>query len=207
MLKFLRNDVAFVWSDKEQKAFESLKQELLTPRVLRQPDFKKLFILDTDASNSGIGAVLSQNFEDGEHPVIFLSRRLRNAELNYSISEKEMLAALWVMEQLHYYLYGRKFLLRTDHKALLAFNVRGEVKSRRIERWYYRLQTYTFEVVYRKGEEQGNADCLSRSYTNNIAQENSETVAEEEKRKIIRSVHQKLIHRGAKITDEEIKKR
>ena len=207
LLKFLRNDLAFVWSDKEQKAFESLKQELLTPRVLRQPDFKKLFILDTDASNSGIGAVLSQNFDDGEHPVIFLSRRLRNAELNYSISEKEMLAALWAMEQLHYYLYGRKFLLRTDHKALLAFNVRGEVKSRRIERWYYRLQTYTFEVVYRKGEEQGNADCLSRSYTNNIAKENSETVTEEEKRRIIRSFHQKLIHRGAKIRDEEIKKR
>ena len=206
LLKFLRKDIGFVWTENEQKAFEVLKHELLHPKVLRQPDYEKTFILDTDASNIGIGAVLTQNFEDGEHPVIFLSRRLKDAEMNYSISEKEMLAALWAMEQLHYYLYGRKFILRTDHKALLAFNVKGEVKSRRIERWYYRLQAYAFTVVYRKGENQGNADSLSRCNYNVNNKEVFENMPESRKREIIRDTHRKLIHRGAKITAEQIEK-
>ena len=205
LLKFLRNNVPFIWGEKEQIAFETLKGELLKPSVLRQPDFSKEFILDTDASNTGLGAVLSQKFADGEYPIIFLSRRLRDAELNYSISEKEMLAALWAMEQLHYYLFGRRFILRTDHKALLAFNVKGEVKSRRIERWYFRLQTYTFDVVYRKGEEQGNADALSRNFSclNSIK---TEVFKEEDEREIIRNTHKYLIHRGAKATLSELNK-
>ena len=95
LLKLLRNNTPFVWTEIEEKTFDLLKKELVQPCVLRQPDFNRQFILNTDASNRELGAVLTQKLEDGEHPVIFLSRRLRYAELNYSISEKEMLAALW----------------------------------------------------------------------------------------------------------------
>ena len=204
LLKFLRKDVKFEWNKKEEDAFQSLKAELLSEKVLRQPDFKREFILDTDASNNGIGAVLSQEFHDGEHPVIYLSRRLRDAELNYSITEKEMLAAMWGMEQLHYYLYGRKFVLRTDHKAILAYNAKGEVSSRRIERWYYRLQNYTFEVRYRKGEEQGNADALSRCCVLEKEQKIEKNYTDSEVVEIIQKTHKDLIHRGSKCTLQRI---
>lgn len=204
LLKFLRKNIEFKWTEKEQTAFENLKTELISQKVLRQPGFTRGFILDTDASNSGIGAVLSQMFEDGEHPIIYLSRRLRDAELNYSITEKELLAAMWAMEQLHYYLYGRKFILRTDHKAILAYNAKGEVSSRRIERWHYRLQNYAFEVVYRKGEDQGNADTLSRCCTINQEEIKSKRYQEDEITAIIEKIHKELIHRGSKCTFQKI---
>jgi hypothetical protein len=200
LLKFLRKDVIFEWNEKEEKAFQCLKAELMSQKILRQPDFKREFILDTDASNTGIGAVLSQEFSDGEHPVIYLSRRLRDAELNYSITEKELLAAMWAMEQLHYYLYGRRFVLRTDHKAILAYNAKGEVSSRRIERWYFRLQNYSFDVKYRKGEEQGNADALSRC----CLLESARNFLDSEVVEIIQRTHRELIHRGSKCTLQRI---
>jgi hypothetical protein len=204
LLKFLRKDVKFEWKEKEESAFQLLKSELMSEKVLRQPDFKREFILDTDASNTGIGAVLSQKFSDGEHPVIYLSRRLRDAELNYSITEKELLAAMWAMEQLHYYLYGRRFILRTDHKAILAYNAKGEVSSRRIERWYYRLENYSFEVRYRKGEDQGNADALSRCCALENEQRIAKNCTESEIVEIIKKTHKELIHRGSKCTLQKV---
>lgn len=152
--------------------------------------------MDSDASNLGLGAVLTQRFEGKEYPVVVLSRKLKIAEKNYSISEKEILAALWAMEQLHYYLYGRKFILRTDHKALEALNIKGEVKSKRIERWLSRLQNYSFKVEYRKGSDQGNADTLSRCFEiDEIRREHKD---------LIWQIHHKLIHRGAKMTKDVI---
>ncbi|KAF9744818.1 Retrovirus-related Pol polyprotein from transposon 17.6, partial [Nosema granulosis] len=96
--KLLRKDVAFVWTDSQDLSFELLKKEILGDKCLMQPDFKKRFTLTTDASNRGLGVVLSQEDNGIERPVAFASRGLRPAERNYSITEKEMLAALWGME-------------------------------------------------------------------------------------------------------------
>ncbi|KAF9758243.1 Retrovirus-related Pol polyprotein from transposon, partial [Nosema granulosis] len=103
-------------------------------KCLIQPDFKKRFILTTDASNKGLGVVLSKEENGVERPVAFASRGLRPAERNYSITEKEMLAALWGMEYFDMFLYGREFTVFTDHKALEAWNRKDIINSARIER-------------------------------------------------------------------------
>ena len=97
-------------------------------------DFRKEFILETDASNTGVGAILSQALEGEEAPIAYASRALTSAEKNYSITEKEMLAAPWAMEHFEYYLYGREFQIRSDHKALEAFNAKGYLDSERIQK-------------------------------------------------------------------------
>jgi hypothetical protein len=117
----LKKETKFKWAEDQQDAFESL----LAKKKLTQPDFNKVFILETDASNIGLGAALSQIFEEGQKPIAFASRTLSDAEKKYSITEKEMLGALWAMEHFHYYLYAREFILRTDHKALEALNTKG----------------------------------------------------------------------------------
>jgi hypothetical protein len=87
-----------------------------------------------------------QIIDDEECPISYASRTLSNAEIKYSITEKEMLGALWDMEHFHYYLYGREFILKTDHLALEAFNSKGIVESARISRWMERIANYSFNV-------------------------------------------------------------
>ncbi|KAI4293401.1 hypothetical protein PAPHI01_2675 [Pancytospora philotis] len=99
---------------------------------------------------------------DEERPIAFASRTLSPAERNYSITEKEMLGALWVMEYYEYYLYGREFVVRSDHKALEAFNTEGYLESARINRWMDRIARFSFTVEYRKGESIPHVDALSR---------------------------------------------
>jgi hypothetical protein len=107
----------------EQDAFDTLKNALCSERILRNPDFSLPFVLQTDSSDYGLGAVLSQNFEDGEHPITFISRKLSKAELNYSTIEKECLAIIYAVKKLDYYLYGRKFKMITDNNPLRWLNI------------------------------------------------------------------------------------
>ena len=130
-----RKEEAFTWGQAQKGAFQRLKESLNSGPVLQQPDFEKGWILDTDVCNEGLGAILMQKSDQGElHPISYASRTLVTAEKNYSITEKEILAALWAMEHFHYYLYGREFILRTDHKALEAFTNKGYLESARIQR-------------------------------------------------------------------------
>lgn len=87
-------------------------------RVLTQSDYNNPFILETDASNAGLSAILSQNFDGEIEPIAFVSRKLGGTERNYSITEKEMLAGMWGMENFTYFLYGREFEWITDPKDL-----------------------------------------------------------------------------------------
>ena len=98
-----------VWTDNEVTAFKALKNAMIHAPVLRNPDVHRPFILQTDASDFAIGAVLSQKFENGEHPIAFLSRKLLPRERNYSVVEKECLAIVWSTESLNP-LSGQKFL-------------------------------------------------------------------------------------------------
>ncbi|CAM4582851.1 unnamed protein product [Caretta caretta] len=103
------------WSDAAEGASADLRTALCCHPVLITPDFKKEFILQTDASEVGLGAVLSQMAGEEEHPILYLSRKLLPREQKYAVVEKECLEVKWAMETLRYYLLGRRFTLVTDH--------------------------------------------------------------------------------------------
>ncbi|KAK9296901.1 hypothetical protein QLX08_009211 [Tetragonisca angustula] len=152
-----QKNTPYHWTNERQTAFDTLKERLCNPPVLCYPDFQKTFTLTTDASNEGIGAVLSQN----DHPCCYISRTLNNAERNYTTTEKELLAIVWSIKRLRQYLLGRKFVIQTDHQALKwLHNVKDP--SSRLMRWRLRLEEYDYEIQYKKGKENQVADTLSR---------------------------------------------
>jgi hypothetical protein len=151
------------WNPEAEKAFQSLKAALSEQPVLVSPDFRKQFLVQTDASDTGLGAVLSQVVNGEEHPVMYLSRKLTPAEKNYAIVERECLAIKWAVESLKYYLLGREFVLVTDH-APLAWMKQNKERNARVTRWFLSLQNFSFKVEHRPGKLQGNADALSRVY-------------------------------------------
>uniref|UniRef100_K7EX43 Gypsy retrotransposon integrase-like protein 1 n=1 Tax=Pelodiscus sinensis TaxID=13735 RepID=K7EX43_PELSI len=158
------------WTAQCEKAFQTLKRRLMQTPVLHQPDFTKPFIVQTDASDRGLGAVLSQEQEGEEHPILYLSRKLLPRELQYATIEKEALAAKWAIEALRYYLLGGTFTLITDHAPLRWIQTMKETNLR-IMRWYLALQPYKFEVCHRPGRTHNNADFFSRSLSNGEAAE------------------------------------
>ena len=154
-----------VWTAECEKAFQTLKEVLCQSPILRNPDFSKAFILQTDASNRGVGAVLSQKDDEGsDRPVAYFSRKLLQREERYSTIEKECLAIKLGVEAFKVYLIGRPFTIETDHRSLVWLNRLKENNSR-LTRWSLALQPYTFEVVHRTGVKNGNADALSRAAT------------------------------------------
>jgi hypothetical protein len=129
--------------------------------MLHYPDFKKVFKVSTDASDEGIGGVLSQTNDEGEEKVIqYISRTLQPAEQKWSVREKEALAIIFACETFRPYLYGSKFIIFTDHQSL-QWLMKATTPARLV-RWALRLAEYDFEIKYRKGEENANADALSR---------------------------------------------
>ncbi|GBO06902.1 Transposon Ty3-G Gag-Pol polyprotein [Araneus ventricosus] len=151
----------FNWTEECEKSFNSLKQALITSPVLTYPRTDKEFILDTDASNEGIGAVLSQKIGNEECVIAYFSKSLGKPERNYCVTRKELLAIVKSIEHFYHYLYGRKFLLRTDHASLRCLLNFREPEGQ-IARWNQRLQEYGFEIQHRKGTSHGNADALSQ---------------------------------------------
>ena len=160
-----KKGVEFVWSDGCQQAFALLKSKLTSPPVLAYPDFSPdagRFVLDTDASDFAIGAVLSQEQADGSEKVIaYGSKALHGGEENYCTTRREMLAFVTFAEHFRYYLLGKKFLCRTDNMALrwlLSF----KEPSGQIARWLERLAEFDFDIEHRPGQNHGNADGVSR---------------------------------------------
>ena len=146
-----------------ENIYRKIKERLCTTPVLAYPDFKKEFILYTDASGYALGAVLSQKDEDEkEHVIYYASKSLTDAEKNYSTTELECYAVVWAVEKFHYYLDGKKFKVITDHYALKWLE-KNALKGRRA-RWILRLQPYfgNMEIIYKEGRKHRNADALSR---------------------------------------------
>ena len=153
------------WKDAHEFAFQDLKQALQNPPVLRPPHWEQEFILQVDASNRGLGAILSQQDKEGlEHPIAYASRKLQPREEKLSTTEKECLGIVWAVELFRYYLFGRKFRLQTDHNPLVWLNQVRD-KNRKLLRWSITLQEYDMDVEHKSGKNNSNVDALSRALT------------------------------------------
>ena len=154
-----RKDVAYVWT---QQAFERLKELLTSAPLLKYPDFKKSFILETDASGEGLGAVLAQRQEDGSvKPIAYASRSLQKHEKNYGITELEGLGVVWAAKHFRPYLYGHHCAVFTDHEALKSL-LNTPQPSGKLARWGMALQELNLTIEHRSGKHNANADALSR---------------------------------------------
>ncbi len=156
-----KTNVDFMWTKNCQEAFEKLKDCLSTAPVLTYPDMNQQFILDTDASNEGLGAVLSQQCREGERPVAFASRTLNDQEKNYCATRKELLGVIFGLKQYRHYLLGRTFILRTDHGSL-QWLLRFKKPEGQIARWLEVMSEYSPIIIHRPGLKHNNADGLSR---------------------------------------------
>ena len=153
------------WKDAHEFAFQDLKQALQNPPVLRPPHWEQEFILQVDASNRGLGAILSQQDKEGlEHPIAYASRKLQPREEKLSTTEKECLGIVWAVELFRYYLFGRKFRRQTDHNPLVWLNQVRD-KNRKLLRWSITLQEYDMDVEHKSGKNNSNVDALSRALT------------------------------------------
>ncbi|MDY6929837.1 MAG: RNase H-like domain-containing protein [Pseudomonadota bacterium] len=151
----------FDWGEAQQEAMDTMKRLLTKAPILGYPNSEGMFILDTDASNVGIGAVLSQ-VQDGQERVIsYGSKVLNKAQRNYCVTRRELLAIVEFVGQYHHYLYGRKFLVRTDHAALYWL-LRKKDPEGQMARWITKLSVYDMDIQHRPGLKHGNADALSR---------------------------------------------
>jgi len=159
----LKLDATYTWRGEHQEAFETLRDRLCDAPVLAYPDPNLPFILYTDASDVGVGAVLSQVQDGTERVVQYLSRKLNDAERRYGASEKECIAVVWAIEKCRPYLWGRHFEVVTDCVALRWLMTTASPNGRLI-RWSMRLSEYSFLVKYRKGSSNANADALSRIF-------------------------------------------
>ena len=171
----LKKNVLFKWTNSQHESFNKLKDILCTHPLLQYPDFSKPFIVSCDASNYGIGGVLNQNFDGKNLPIAYASRTLSDVEINYATIEKELLAILFSVETFRPYLYGRKFTLETDHRPLVwLHNVKNP--NSKLVRWRYRLNEYDYEIIYKKGITNLNADALSRNPCDNIMQSHHDII-------------------------------
>lgn len=165
----------FFWGQEQQKSFERLRDLICTEPILQFPDFSRPFVVTTDASNFAIGAVLSQGVIGSDRPIAYASRTLSPAECNLSTTEKEMLAIIWAVEYFRPYLYGNNFTLVTDHKPLTwLYNVKKP--HSKLIRWRLKLSEYQFDIVYKPGRINSNADALSRNPVDNVWHGNSDKV-------------------------------
>lgn len=150
-----------VWTTERAVSFEVIKAALASQPIIRMPEFNKEYILRTDASKKGIGAVLMQEYDGVLHPVSYASRQLMPHGTRYSAVERECLALVWAVEKFHIYIYGTPFLIQTDHQPLSYLSQAKHLNSR-VLRWSFVLQEYSFRVERIKGSENAGADFLSR---------------------------------------------
>ena len=142
-------------------AFETLKQRLTEAPILAHPDFEKEFILDTDASDVAIAAVLSQKIDGKEHVIAYASKTLSKCERRYCVTRKELLAVVNYVRHFRHYLYGKKFTLRTDHGSL-RWIMNFKNPEGQVARWLEILSSYDMKIEHRAGRLHSNADGLSR---------------------------------------------
>ncbi|KAL5516762.1 hypothetical protein EMCRGX_G002170 [Ephydatia muelleri] len=140
----------WLWSEGFNNAFFELKKRLVSSPILALPDFSLDFVLDTDASGDGLGAVLSQVSNGEERVLAYASRALSRTERKYCATRREMLALVWAARHFRPYLYGKKFTLRTDHNSLKWLHNFKEPEGQ-VARWLEVLSEFDYTVVHRAG--------------------------------------------------------
>src|SRR3954469_4192835 len=184
--KLTSKKIDFKWEDSQQKAFEALKLAMTTAPVLCKPNFARSWVLEVDASDFALGAVLGQEQEEDMevHPVYFWSRQLSSAERNYSVTDRECLAVVASCVKLRPYLLGGRVLIVGDHTAVKWILNKVDAMGRHA-RWRVLMSEYDYEVQSRPGPQNGNADALSRL---RMDEANAEEVDNEPKHLAFRTV-------------------
>lgn len=166
LYNLLKNNVKWHWDKDCQKAFNWVKSELASPKVLAHYDSSLPLALWCDASSVGVGAVISHIYPNGDiKPIAHASRTLNNSEKNFSQIDREALSIIYGVKRFHEFLFARKFILFSDHKPLLT--IFGEKKNipqlaaSRLQRWAIILAAYQYEIKYINSEK-NQADALSR---------------------------------------------
>jgi transposase InsO family protein len=149
------------WTNEQETAFKALKDAISTAPVLKFPVKGAPYILDTDASNYGIGAVLSQMVDGKEMVLGYASRTLSKQEQGYCVTRREMLAVVNYCKHFRPYLFGQPFTIRTDHSSLQWLLSFKEPEGQKV-RWLEQLSQYNYTIEHRPGKKHGNADGLSR---------------------------------------------
>ena len=153
----------FTWTAVSQETFEKLRKLLANAPVLTYPDFRVPFILETDASVYGLGAVLAQRQEDGlVRPIAYASRSLQEHEKRYGATELEGLGVVWAVKHFRPYLYGHHCDIYTDHEALKSL-LNTPQPSGKLARWGMAIQELDVRILHRSGKHNANADALSRA--------------------------------------------
>ena len=161
LTELAKKDRQFIWGQSQQTSFDSIKDKLCTSPVLGYPNFDLPFILNTDVSKVAVAAILSQIQNGVERPIAYASRQMNKAEQSYSASEPEMLALVWATKYFLCYLYGKQFLVRTDHAALSYLRKFADSNSR-LMRWSLRLSEFDFVIEHKAGTKISHIDALSR---------------------------------------------
>ncbi|CAF2035716.1 unnamed protein product [Rotaria magnacalcarata] len=153
----------FNWSRECTGAFEILKKRLTNARIMITPNFEQPFILELDACEYGVGAVLTQEYEENKYVIAYASRTLSTAERKYGVTEREALAIVWATKHFRPYLEENKIYVRSDCKALEWMRTAKDVTGR-LAQWAMKLSAYQIEEIrYRPGKLNANADSLSRN--------------------------------------------
>ncbi|CAN6704238.1 unnamed protein product [Malus baccata var. baccata] len=179
LCRLLQKDVSFEFNEACEKAFKHLKELLTTTPIITPPDWSIPFELMCDASDYALGAVLGQRKNKHSHVIYYASRTLNDAQLNYSTTEKELLAVVFALDKFRSYLIGTKVIVFTDHAALKYLFTKKEAKPRLI-RWMLLLQEFDIEIRDKKGCENVVADHLSRLVREEESLPISETFLDEQ---------------------------
>ena len=175
LFDLLKDDTPFVWAASQVAAFKAITDAIAQDAVYPHPRFDLPFLVDSDASDVGLGAVLSQVIEGVERPLIFASRRLQPAERPWPIREKEALGIIWALEEFRHFLLGSEFTVRTDHSSLTSLRA---AKTGRLARWAIRLAEFgDFGVNHRAGHLHSNCDAFTRLADSDCAPDHATFVA------------------------------
>ena len=159
--QLMRKNARFQWNSEHHEAFERLKRALVEAPVLVTPNEDPQYILDADASDTAMGAVLSVVIDEEEHVVAYASRAFSKCQRNYCVTRRELLAVVLALKVFKQYLLGRHFVVRTDHSALQWFKKSKEPVGQP-GRWLETMEEYQFDIQFRAGTKHANADALSR---------------------------------------------
>ena len=161
-LTALLKDTDFIWSSAQQEAFQTLQAKLMHPPVLSFPDFTKEFYIVTDACDIGIGSTLMQIHNGKYHPIAYHSRKLKPAEINYSVTDRESLAVIDALRHFRYVIFGSQITVFTDHMAAVEL-LKNPSHSGRRARWFLTAQDYDITMKHISGNKNVIADALSRN--------------------------------------------